>query len=64
MEKNTKIIVKEVTEADEKQRISRIVLEALTDWFEITKTREGYIKDSAGLMFFAAYDEDKPVGFD
>ncbi len=35
--------IKEMSEAIEKQRIARLILEALTDWFEIPEAREDYI---------------------
>ena len=55
--------IREVTDAEEKKRISRLVLEALPDWFEVTETREAYIRESAELPLFAAFDGEKPVGF-
>ena len=57
------INIKEVKDPDEKQRITRLILEELKEWFEVEESREGYIKDSANLPYFAAYDGDKPVGF-
>ena len=55
--------IREVTDAEEKKRISRLVLEALPDWFEVTETREAYIRESAEFPLFAAFDGEKPVGF-
>lgn len=55
--------IREVTDAEEKKRISRLVLEALPDWFEVTETREAYIRESAELPLFAAFDGEKLVGF-
>ena len=52
-----------VEEPTEKQMISRIILEALPDWFGISEAREQYIKESADQPFFAAYDLEKPIGF-
>ena len=52
-----------VEEATEKQRISRIVLEALPDWFGIPESREQYIRESAAQPFFVALDAEKPIGF-
>ena len=57
------MVIREVTEAAEKQRITRLILEALPDWFEVTESREAYIRESVSCLFFAAYDEDRPVGF-
>ena len=57
------MVIREVTEVAEKQRITRLILEALPDWFEVTEPREAYIRESASCLLFAAYDEDRPVGF-
>ena len=57
------IKVLEITDKKEKQNIARSVLEALTEWFEVEETREGYISGSADLVTIAAFDNDKPVGF-
>ena len=53
----------EVTDAKEKQAIARTVLEALTEWFEVEESREGYIHDCADWTFLAAKDDDKIMGF-
>ena len=55
--------VREVTDRDEKSRVARLVLEALQEWFEVPETREAYIRESADLPFFAAYDQERPAGF-
>lgn len=47
----------------EKRVIARSVLEALPDWFGIPEAIEEYIAGSDGKPFFAACDEEKPVGF-
>ena len=52
-----------VPEPAEKQKIVRTVLEALTDWFGVTESREAYISESAELPLCAAFDGDRPVGF-
>ena len=57
------MMICEITEAAEKQEIARLILEALPDWFEITETREGYIRESTEYPFFAAFDGDQPIGF-
>ena len=54
---------REITKGTEKQQIARLVLEALPDWFGVQEPREGYIQESADLLFFAAFDGDQPVGF-
>ena len=48
---------------DARSSISRTVLEALTEWFEVEESREAYIKESADMIFFCAYDDGRPVGF-
>ena len=57
------MVIREVTEPIEKQRITRLILEALPDWFEVAEPREAYIRESVSCLLFAAYDEDRPVGF-
>lgn len=47
----------------ERSKISREVLEALTEWFEVEESREGYIRDSEGWPFWAAFENDVPAGF-
>ncbi len=53
----------EIIDVNEKQKITREILEALPEWFEVPESRENYIKMSVDQPFFAAYDSDKPVGF-
>ena len=55
--------VRQTDDPDEKERIARNVLEALTDWFEIAETREAYIRESRGQAFFAAFSGSGAVGF-
>jgi len=57
------MIVEEISEAIEKRRISRLILEALPDWFGIPEAREQYIEESANQTFYASYEEDHPIGF-
>ena len=56
-------MIREIQEPAEKQKITRMILEALPDWFGVTESREEYIRDSAGLPFFAAFDGERPIGF-
>lgn len=55
--------IRAVLDKDEKRRIARTILETLTDWFEVPEEREGHIRKSADLPFFAAFDGDLPAGF-
>ncbi len=57
------MIIQRIEEAHQKRKISRMILEALRDWFEVDESREGYINDSAEQIFFAALDGEQPVGF-
>ena len=55
--------IKEITDRQEKQDITRLILESLPDWFGIEESRDNYIKESADNILVAAYEQDKPVGF-
>lgn len=55
--------IKQIADNKEKQKITRMILESLSDWFGIKESRENYIKDSGDCDFIAAYDGEKPVGF-
>lgn len=55
--------IRRLTNAEEERKVTRLILEALPEWFGITKAREEYIRDCADGMFFSACDGDKPVGF-
>ena len=59
----TSVLIREITGAEEKRNIARLVLEDLTEWFGIPQAREQYISDSADCPFFAAFCADRPVGF-
>ena len=56
-------MVEMITDPAEKRLIARTVLEALTEWFEIEESREGYIRDCADWTFLAAKDNDRIMGF-
>lgn len=55
--------IKNVVNTEEKQKISRLILEALPEWFAVPEARERYIAESSDLPFYAAYEGDVPVGF-
>ena len=40
--------IKLIEDYDDKQKIARLILEALPDWFGIDEARENYIKESTG----------------
>ena len=56
-------MVIQIEDPNEKQIISRKILEALPEWFALPEAREKYIKDSAEQPFFAAMEEETPIGF-
>ena len=55
--------IRQLTDAAEKQAVTRLILKALPEWFGIPEAREAYIRESAGRIFFCAYDRNRPVGF-
>ena len=55
--------IRQLTDAAEKQAVTRLILEALPEWFGIPEAREEYIRESVGRIFFCAYDRNRPVGF-
>ena len=55
--------IRQITDPSEKAAVSRAVLEALRDWFEVDESREAYIRKSKGRPFFAAFDDGTPAGF-
>lgn len=56
-------MIRFIEDPDEKRKISREVLEALTQWFEVEESREQYIRESTGWPFWAAYEKDALAGF-
>ena len=56
-------MIRFIEDPSERQKISREILEALNDWFEVEESREQYIRESAGWPFWAAFENDTPAGF-
>ena len=56
-------MIEQIKDADAKRTIARNVLEALHDWFEVDESREQYIAESADLIFLAAKQDGRYVGF-
>ena len=52
-----------VNDIQQKQRITREVLEALPEWFEIEEGRENYIRESVDKIFFCAEENGEMIGF-
>ena len=57
------MIIRRIEEPAEKEQTAREILEALTEWFEVPETREGYVRDSRGMLFFAAEQDGEKTGF-
>ncbi len=55
--------IKQLTDDFEKQSVTRVILQALPDWFGIPEAIDEYVRESAGKPFFCAYMENRPVGF-
>lgn len=51
-------MIRFITDPSEKRKISRAILEALPEWFEVEESREQYIRESADQPFFAAFPDD------
>ena len=56
-------MIQKITDNNKKKEITRKVLEALPEWFEVEQSREQYIADSVKFEYFAAFVDDRPVGF-
>ena len=54
-------MITEITDSAEKQSIARKVLEALTDWFGVEKSREEYISGCANWTFLQQRKKRKPI---
>ncbi len=56
-------MIKQIIDVTQKKDIARKILEALPDWFQVEESREQFIAESADEPFFAAIDNDEPIGF-
>lgn len=56
-------MIRFIEDKETKKEISRAILEALTEWFEVEESREQYIRESADQPFFAYFEGDEPQGF-
>ena len=59
----TGMTIRQVLREEEKEQIAREILEALSEWFEVTEAREAYIRESRERVFFAAEQDGKAIGF-
>ena len=53
----------QITDTEQKAKITRSILESLREWFEVDESREGYISESADLTLIAAEDKGDHIGF-
>ena len=56
-------MIRVINDTQEKQRISRFVLESLPEWFGIPEARERYIRESHDEIMLASVENDQPYGF-
>lgn len=56
-------MIEQIKDPAAKRAISRKILEALHDWFEVDESREKYISDCADWVFLAAKENDEYAGF-
>lgn len=47
----------------EKQRVARVILEALPEWFGIPEAQENYIRESADEIMLVSSEGGEPDGF-
>jgi nitroreductase/GNAT superfamily N-acetyltransferase len=56
-------MIRFIEDASERRKISRQILEALPEWFEVKESREQYIRESAEQPFWAFVSGDENQGF-
>ena len=57
------LIIKEIVDIKEKEKISREILNDLPEWFGMPESTEEYIIDSKDKPFIACFMDNKAVGF-
>jgi GNAT superfamily N-acetyltransferase len=57
------MLIKKIEDKKMKQEIARDILYDLPEWFGIPESTEAYIKDSADMVFYAAYNGSISCGF-
>ena len=56
-------MIRIVSDAEEKRRIARLILERLPEWFGIPEAREDYIREAADEITVVSEEGGKPNGF-
>ena len=57
------LIIKEIVDIDEKEKISREILNDLPEWFGMPESTEEYITDPQDKPFIACFMDNEAVGF-
>ena len=57
------LIIKEIVDIKEKEKISREILNGLPEWFGMPESTEEYITDSQDKPFIACFMDNEAVGF-
>ncbi|MEB3072476.1 GNAT family N-acetyltransferase [Parvimonas sp. C2] len=57
------LIIKEIVDIKEKEKISREILNDLPEWFGMLESTEEYITDSQDKPFIACFMDNEAVGF-
>lgn len=57
------LIIKEIVDIKEKEKISRDILNDLPEWFGMPESTEEYITDSQDKPFIACFMDNEAVGF-
>lgn len=57
------LIIKEIVDVKEKEKISREILNDLPEWFGMPESTEEYITDSQDKPFIACFMDNDVVGF-
>lgn len=55
--------IKELLHSAEKSAVCEDILRQLPDWFGIDAAIMDYVEQSKNLIFYAAFDNHKPIGF-
>lgn len=57
------MVIQQLEDPSERQKVSRTILEDLPEWFGILQAREEYIAECAHQQLLCAYDDGSPIGF-
>ena len=56
-------MIEQISDPSRKEAVCRSILEALPDWFGVQESIDRYARECRSQPFFAALEEDEPVGF-